>query len=287
MVRMAYVTAEVDYLDPDPDWDMPGVVAGLAEAGFDVETPHWDDPNVDWSRFDACLVRSTWNYANRRDDFVAWAKHVDAVSLLLNPSDVIEYNTDKVYLRDLTAAGVPVIPTIVVAPGESCDWTCAELAHAARVVVKPTVGAGAIGASVHHDLAAADEAIAALHATGASVLVQPYLDAVDTAGEVAVVVIDGDISHAVTKVPALTVGGHGDAGALQPVDASIESMVASVAATVPQWPDLLYARVDIVPDGRGGWLLMELELTEPTLFLTQDAAATARFVDSCVKRFRD
>ena len=287
MVRIAYVTAEVDYLDPDPDWDMPGVVAGLTEAGFDVETPQWDDPNVDWSKFDACLVRSTWNYANRRDPFVAWAKHVDAVSLLMNPSDVIEYNTDKVYLRDLTAAGVPVIPTVVVPPGESCDWTSAELANAVRVVVKPTVGAGAIGASVHHDRAAADDAIAALHATGASVLVQPYLEAVDTAGEVAVVVIDGNISHAVTKVPALTAGGHGDAGALMPVDASIESMIASVAATVPQWRDLLYARIDIVPDGRGGWLLMELELTEPTLFLTQDLAATARFVDSCVKRFRD
>jgi glutathione synthase/RimK-type ligase-like ATP-grasp enzyme len=271
---VAYVTAEVDFLDPDPDWDMPAVVAGLRASGVDVDTPHWDDVTVDWSAYDLVVIRSTWNYAARRDEFVAWAKSVASLTTLLNPAHVVADNTDKTYLARLVAAGIPIIPTQVLAVGEQVDWSDAVFADAARIVVKPTIGAGAIGASLNDTKDLADGQIAQHHAAGSAVLVQPYLDVVDTAGEVAIVVIDGEISHAVKKVPALSQGGHGDAMELAPVDDSMREFVKGVAALVPEWNELLYARVDVVPDGAGSWLLMELELTEPTLFLgMQDGAA--------------
>jgi glutathione synthase/RimK-type ligase-like ATP-grasp enzyme len=271
---VAYVTADIDFLDPDPDWDMPAVVAGLRAAGVDVDTPNWDDVNVEWSKYDLVVIRSTWNYPPRRNEFVAWANSVAAMTTLLNPAHVIADNTDKTYLARLVSAGIPVIPTQVLAVGERVDWTDPVFAAAARIVVKPTIGAGAIGASMNDSTHEAETQITKHHAAGSAVLVQPYLDAVDTAGEVAIVVIDGDITHAVKKVPALSQGGHGDALELAPVDDTMRTFVAAVAELVPEWSELLYARVDVVPDGVGGWLLMELELTEPTLFLgLQDGAA--------------
>jgi len=280
------VTAEVDFLDPDPDFDLPDTVAALRAAGFDVEAPRWDDDSVDWASFDLVLVRSTWNYAARRDQFVAWAKAVSTHSRLLNPADVIEDNTDKVYLERLIAAGVPVIPTQVLHPGQDIDWTREPWASAAVIVVKPTVGAGAIGASRNDSRDAAAAAVRAHHAAGNTVLVQPYLNAVDTAGEVAIIVIDGEISHAIKKVPALTVGGHGDPAAAVPITDDLRDVVAQVSAHVPEWDDLLYARVDVVPDGAGGYVLMELELTEPALFFTHDEGSTQRFVDAVVRRLQ-
>jgi glutathione synthase/RimK-type ligase-like ATP-grasp enzyme len=281
---VAYVTADVDFLDPDPDWDMPAVVAGLRASGVDVDTPNWDDIDVDWSKYDLVAIRSTWNYAARRDEFVAWAKSVAALTTLLNPAHVVADNTDKTYLARLVAAGIPVIPTQVLAVGEPVDWTDPVFATAKRIVVKPTVGAGAIGASMNDSTDQADAQIAKHHAAGSAVLVQPYLETVDTDGEVAIVVIDGDITHAVKKVPALSQGGHGDAMELVPVDDTMRTFVADVAALVPEWSELLYARVDVVPDGGGGWLLMELELTEPTLFLGMREGAADLLIAALLRR---
>ncbi len=287
MARVAYVTAEVDFLDPDPDFDLEPTVDALRAAGLEVESPFWDDAAVEWECFDLVLVRSTWNYAARRDEFVAWVDHVADVSRVLNPADVIRTNTDKVYLERFIDAGLPVIPTQVLRPGQDIDWSAPELAAASRVVVKPTIGAGAIGASLNESRQAAEAAVADQHARGATVLVQPYVAAVDTHGEVAIIVIDGQISHAIKKVPALTVGGHGDPLEATPIVAGHREAVARVAALVPEWDDLLYARVDVVPDEAGDWALMELELTEPALFFTHDAQATDRFVAAVLKRLED
>jgi glutathione synthase/RimK-type ligase-like ATP-grasp enzyme len=283
---IAYVTAAVDFLDPDPDWDMPGVVAGLRAAGFDVDTPNWDDQSIDWSAYDLVAIRSTWNYAARRDQFVQWAIDVDAVSFLLNPLAVVVDNTDKVYLERFIAAGIPVIATQILRPGVQPDWTIEAFANAQRIVVKPTIGAGAIGASMNDSIVEAQAQIAKHHSIGAAVLVQPYLDAVDTDGEVAIVVIDGQVSHAVKKVPALSVGGHGDALETVEIDDTHAAFVALVAAQIPEWGDLLYARVDVVPDGAGGFELMELELTEPTLFLSMHEGATEKLVDAIARRLK-
>ena len=270
MPRLAYVTCAP--LPDDPDLDLPHAIPAFEQEGWQVDVARWDDPEVDWSSYDVVVVRSPWDYAERRDAFLAWARLVDAASLLLNPYAVLAANTHKGYLRDLTAAGVPVVPTSWYAPGD--EPTLASLED--RVVVKPAVSAGARDTILTADRAEAEAHLAALLAAGRDAMVQPYLDAVDAEGEVSTVVLGGVASHAVRKVPALTEGGHGDASADHPLsDDLVAAAEAVLEAAEPGWRGLVYARVDLVRID-GVWTLMELELTEPTLFLDRDPEAPAR-----------
>ena len=270
MPRLAYVTSTP--LADDPDFDIPHAVPALEAAGWQVELARWDDPAVDWASYDVVVVRSPWDYADRRDAFLAWARLADAASVLLNPYPVLEANTHKGYLRDLQEAGVPVVPTRWYAPGDAP--TVADL-HG-RVVVKPAVSAGARDTILTADRAEAEGHLAALLEAGRDAMVQPYLDAVDAEGEVSAVILGGVASHAVRKVPALTEGGHGDASRDHPLtDDLIAAAEAVLDAAEPGWRGLVYARVDLVRVD-GVWTLMELELTEPTLFLDRDPEAPAR-----------
>ena len=96
------------------DIDMPPLQAAFARAGVSAEVLAWDDPTVAWSRFDAVLLRSTWDYTQRLPDFLAWCERVAAQTRLLNPPATVRWNTDKHYLADLAARGVPVVPSIFI-----------------------------------------------------------------------------------------------------------------------------------------------------------------------------
>jgi hypothetical protein len=286
--RVAYVTYQQDPGRPDPDVDLPFAVPALAAAGLDVTVEVWDDPGVEWAAYDAVLLRSVWDYVPKFDQFMAWARAVDSVTRLLPALAVIEHNTDKRYLADLARADVPVVPTHWVEPGDSTDVGGpagpAGLAGLGwpRVVVKPTVSAGSRDTIVTTDLTAASAQVEHILASGRGALVQPYLDAVDQDGEVAVVVIGGVPSHAVRKVPALTEGGFGDASEAVEVTAQLAAAVARVLAAEPMAAGLPFARVDVVRGPAGEWLVMELELTEPLLFLGYAPGAPERFAAAAV-----
>ena len=98
----------------DLDADLALLVRELPEARVQI----WDDPAVDWAVFDAVIIRSTWDYHERRDDFIRWARHVESVSDLWNPFELIEWNTDKRYLLDLGRDGIPIVQTTFIDPGE-------------------------------------------------------------------------------------------------------------------------------------------------------------------------
>ena len=115
MPRVALATCE---RFPDLDVEDQLLIPALAALGVDAVPAVWDDASVDWSTFDVVVVRETWDYAPRRDEFLAWTRHVDDVSRLLNPPSVIAWNTDKHYLRELADAGIPVVPTSFVEPGD-------------------------------------------------------------------------------------------------------------------------------------------------------------------------
>ena len=260
MPRVALATAATW---PDLDADSALLVPALAALGVDAEPAVWDDPAVDWSTYDLVVVRSTWDYVPQREAFLAWARRVPR---LHNPADVLAWNTDKTYLRDLVAAGVPVVPTTFVAPGEAYE------PPPGVVVVKPTVSAGAQDTERHEDARGAAPLVARLHAQGRTAMVQPYLDGIDVAGETAVLLFDGEPSHGARK-DALLVGPPVDLeddlammSAREPSRAELEVALAAVAA-VPGQQRLLYARVDLVPGPDGTPVVMELELTEPSLFL--------------------
>jgi hypothetical protein len=259
---------------PDLYEDDQSVLGPLAAAGVDVDTPVWDDPAVDWSSYDLVVVRSTWDYTLRREEFLTWAR---AVPRLANPADVLTWNTDKRYLAELAAAGVPVVPTEFIAPGEDYDLPLYE--H----VVKPTVSAGARDTRRFAAGEDSSEHAEALLAGGRHVMVQPYQPAVDQAGETAVLLFCGEHSHAARKAPVLVPGlDDPDAVAITPREASAAELdVARAAlAAVPWTQPLLYARVDLVPGPDGAPVVMELELTEPCLFLRQSVGAADRFADA-------
>jgi hypothetical protein len=277
--RVAFVTcAQLPGLDPD---DLL-VTAPLAAAGLAVTPAVWDDPAVDWAAFDLVVVRSTWDYAGRREEFVRWAAEVPR---LANPGVVLAWNTDKRYLRDLAAAGAPVVPTSWVEPGD--DWVPDP---AGEVVVKPAVSVGSVDTG-RYDLADPDQRdlavgqVARLQGAGKLVMVQPYLAAVDHHGETSLLWLGGRYSHAIRKGPMLTgpdVGVDGlyreeDVSAREP-SAAERAAAERVLAGVPFDPAaLLYARVDLVPGPDGAPVLLELELTEPSLFLGTAPGAPERF----------
>lgn len=251
---------------PDLGPEGPVVVGAFEDAGFDVCVPVWDDPAVDWNEFDVVVVRGTWDYVHKRDEFLAWAR---ARSLVLNPSDILEWNTDKTYLADLAARGVPIVPTAFVSDGDPFDIPEGE------VVVKPTVSAGGLRAALfldgESDAAAAH--VRELHDDSLVAMVQPYRALVDEMAEIGLVYIHGTFSHAIRKdsmlrqEPMVAFDYMREQVISARVPTSDEMRVAELSLdAVPGGRErLLYARVDLVP-GPSGPELIELELTEPALY---------------------
>lgn len=242
----------------------------------------WDDPAVDWDAFGLVVLRSTWDYTTKLDAFLAWAERVG--DRLVNPPDVVRWNTDKRYLADLDAAGLPVVPTRFVAPGEEPG----ELP--AHCVVKPAVSAGSRDTARHEDAAAAAAHVRRLTGAARVAMVQPYLVEVDSDGETALLYCEGAWSHAIRKGPLL-LGGVATVEGLfapenitrrepRPAEREIgDAVMAEVTRRFGAAP--LYGRVDLIGAEP---VVLELELTEPSLFFAFDDAAPARFAAAITRR---
>jgi hypothetical protein len=274
------------------DDDEPLLLAALDEAGVAATVADWADPAVDWAAADAVVVRSTWDYAPRRAEFLAWATAVEAGTRLLNPADVLTWNTDKRYLAELSGAGLPIVPTAWVETPADLDAALAR--WSGDVVVKPTVSAGArdtarFGANAR---AAAAGFAGGILSGGRSVMVQPYLRRLDDEGETGLVYVEGSYSHAFIKAALLTGPTPGDGlyaeERIGPTTATAgqravgDAVLAAVLARTG--PPPLYARVDLVPGPDGEPTLIELELTEPSLFLVTAEGAATRFAQAIAAR---
>ncbi|MCW2569297.1 MAG: hypothetical protein JWN54_3394 [Mycobacterium sp.] len=254
----------------------------------------WDDPSVDWASYDLVVLRSPWDYSGRRDEFVSWA---ESVPRLANPAAVVRWNTDKRYLRSLAELGVPVVPTSWLEPGDAV-----VLPENGEFVVKPAISAGAsdtgrydAGDPAHLPLAR--DLAGRLLAAGRTVMVQPYMADIDTAGETALLFLGGEFSHAVRKGPILagpflegtSVRPGEDIAPRSPSDlecAVADQVLAAARECVPSASETTYARVDLVPGPDGTPLLLELELTEPYLFLEDAPGATDRLADVLMRTVR-
>jgi hypothetical protein len=257
--------------------DEPLLLHALRDRGVATDPVVWDDRTVDWSSFELVVVRSTWDYAPRREQFVAWARSLPRV---LNPAEVISWNTDKRYLGTLPGA----VHTTFVAPGESWDPPDGEY------VVKPTVSAGSRDTARYRpgEEGRARGHVCELLAAGRTVMVQPYLGAVDDVGETALLFFAGRYSHAIRKGRMLKAGAD-PAGSGLYVEEDIRPRAPSPAErgaaekvldAMPWARDqLLYARVDLIPGPDGVPLLVELELAEPSLFLSYSPDAPQRLAE--------
>lgn len=265
-MRIAVATCS---LAPDLDEDGELLLAALAEAGLSARPQLWDDPDVDWAAFDLVLVRSTWDYPLRRDAFLAWSRSCRRTA---NPQHVLEWNTDKHYLRDLAEAGVPTVATVFVSPGERPQWPSDDY------VVKPTVsGSAADTGRFAADDPRAHDLVRRLHAQGRTAMLQPYVSGIDVDGETSLVYLGGVYSHAVRRAPLLTTTGVREPvvvadvlGTLRRVEATpAQRQVAEAALdAVPGAPEgLTYARIDLIPDSDGP-VVLELEATDCFLFLS-------------------
>ncbi|WP_306215236.1 ATP-grasp domain-containing protein [Actinoplanes sp. RD1] len=285
---------------PEGDGDEAGLVEALRVHGLPARWQPWGD---EVSADTLVVLRATWDYPDRPEEFHRWCA---SVPHLANDHEVVRYNLDKSYLVALAAAGVPVIPTRLVPPGEQLTPALAALDELSgdpgtadgEIVIKPAVGAGSRGAG-RFTAAQADEALAhlrSLHAAGSVALVQPYQTTVDEHGETALVFFAGRYSHAFTKGPMLQ-GGAVDTddlylqeklSAATPDEATRAVAGQALAATARelgiQVSDLLYARVDVVR-GANGPLVLEVELTEPSLgFAFGGAPALERFAQAIADR---
>ncbi len=282
--------ATCDPLLPDGDGGDGALVQALRDRGARVAVVSWSDPDFDWDLPAVTVLRSTWDYTLRRDEFLAWA---DRVPRLHNPAVVVRANSSKTYLQGLADAGLPVVPTVFIAPGDPI-----VLPEAGEFVAKPAVGAGSRGAG-RFDAdrpGERDRALAhvhELHGHGRTVLVQPYLVEVDTAGETAMVFLEGEFSHAVRKGRMLAEGAGyaADSKALfieenieprTPSHAELDVAHRILAHLAPHRP-LLYARIDLLP-GDQGPVLVEAELTEPSLFFDHAPGSAATMADAVLVR---
>lgn len=284
----------------DLDTDGPHLFPALDAAGVEWDVVAWDDPAVQWGRYDLVVLRACWDYFSQVDAFRAVLAHISEVSTLLNPLDVVEWNLDKRYLVELAQAGVPVVDTAFVAhlspPAElGAALGRVERWGAREVVVKPSVSAG----SNDTYRLAADDGVSIVRAVQAIIdsdrvaMLQPYLTGVDTDGERGCVYIDGAFDHAFTKAALLRPGGQEVEGlfAVEQIGtARLAETERAVGDGVMDWLTrrfgaLLYARIDLLPSPSGP-RVVEVELIEPSLFFEADPPSAERFVQAIQRRRR-
>jgi hypothetical protein len=263
--------------------DGPLLLAAFDAVGLTAEMVPWGR-GPDWAGFDAVVVRNTWDYVFDRAAFLAWAGEVSRCTRLANSLEVLDWNTDKRYLRGLAAQGIPTVATTWVEPGEMpplIGWD--------DFVVKPSVSAGARLSARYRRGDDVEQHIARIHAMGATAMIQPYLPSVDRDGETGTYVFGGEVSHAIRKGPILASGATpsddlsgGARQSVRPAELSPE-LAAFALRVVAAAPSVVYARVDTTPDAEGRPILLELEATEPFLFLEHAPTGAERFARAVLR----
>ena len=276
------------------DSDLPLLIRALGDRGIIADIVDWDNASVDWSMYSSAIVRSPWDYHRRYNEFLEWLHMVSTQTVLRNSADVIEWNTDKVYLGELEAAGIPIIPTTYVRGAEDIVTVSNEGMLEKDIVVKPTVSAGSNNTERHEESPVKAAAhLGALIDAGKVAMVQPYQRFIDEQGETAMLYFNGEFSHAFRKGAILATGDNIKNGLYTEEDISErtpraverelgEQVMDHVVQKFGKAP--LYARVDVVRGSGGFPVLMELELAEPSLYVHLDADSPARFAAAVVAR---
>ncbi len=268
---------------PEPDHDEAPLLAALGARGLSARPLAWDDPRSDFSQATITLLRSTWNYYRRIDDFLAWAAHTAKVSTLLNDLEVVRWNHDKRYLLELESRGIPIAPTERLPRGDARSLEQILATRGWRdAVVKPAISAASFRTiRVQAEDTAAGEAHLRELLEERDVLVQRYLPSVEGHGERSLIWIDGVLTHAVRKTPRF---GDEDEHVSDAVEIA-EDERALAARVIDAAPvSIVYARIDIARDDEGAPVLMELELMEPSLYFPQSEDALERMATAIAAR---
>jgi glutathione synthase/RimK-type ligase-like ATP-grasp enzyme len=265
-----------------PDGEPGGrrLVDELSARGIEARYAAWDDPAVDWPSARLVIVRSTWDYDTRREEFLAWAQGVG--DRLVNAGPALAWNTDKAYLIELGDADLPIVPTVAV---DDEGELAPAIATFAPAVVKPRVGAGGRGVVVFDGEAGGPDGLDESHLEMGPWVVQPLVESVRTEGETSVFVFGRTVFSQAQKRPAgeeirvhEEYGGATVAVPVTPEAAELALETVRVAERL-LGASLPYARVDLMRLADGSLAVSELEVTEPGLYLDVLPANAAAFAD--------
>lgn len=301
---------------PHLEEDEAGLLDALRDNQLDPQVACWDDPKVDWEKAGVCIVRSVRNYPQHRAAFLHWARRVPR---LLNPADVMEWATDKHYLKEMEQRGLPVIPTtwLEVEDDLTKHQVHTRFPALGEFVVKPSVSSGARGTGRYTGRDGNSRMRAINHAfrllqEGEAVMVQRYLPQVDIHGETSLIFMNGVLSHVVDKKGMLTPvaeelqqSGEDTAEQVQgPVEAK-ERVIQTRSATAEEWQwgeavrrivhryvkdrighdlQFLFMRIDLVRDGQGGFYVMEISPVDANLYLSGVEGGVQSFADAIASR---
>jgi glutathione synthase/RimK-type ligase-like ATP-grasp enzyme len=260
------------------------LVEPLKKEGFQVEVLSWDKDNVGWERFSKVIIRSTWDYHYRIDEYKRWLTRREQQGVpLWNPPEIVKWNLDKRYLLELKDKGISIIPTVLVEQGQARNLqSIIEDHNWQEIIIKPTVGA-----SAYQIFKAKKEQISSLQVkmdevlAKSAVLVQPFMPQVQTEGEYSFIFIGGRYSHTVLKRPQhyefRVQAKFGGIYSIYQPSAKLIRQAENICKLVPS--PLLYARVDCF-NVNGELVLVELELNEPRLFLELHPQSAIQFAQA-------
>lgn len=271
-----------DYVSDD-EW----AIKPLQNLGWEVETVSWRAENVDWSKFEAVIIRTPWDYQDSPEEFLELLQRIENSTRLENPLKIVKWNLSKTYLRELKEKDVKIVPTLfcdeLIDEDVFASWF--EKFEADEIIIKPIVSATAQDTfRLRRFLPELTEVF-----RNRKYMVQPFMKNIIEEGEYSLFYFGGDFSHAILKTPKqndfrVQEEFGGEIRAIKPSE-KLLSTGENALKQIGQ--KLLYARVDFVRDEMDDFALMELELIEPSLYFRMDRDSPKRFAktfDDWMKR---
>ncbi|CAF1148273.1 unnamed protein product [Rotaria sp. Silwood1] len=280
-MKIACVTYENDIYASSIENEDIILVQYLQEKDIDIKIEIWTDPDVNWKTYDLIILKSTWDYHYKIDQFYTWLTMLRCQNIrILNPYDIIKWNSDKHYLQHIADAGLNIIPTFWLKKNEKLDLIkYFKVLSTEKLVIKPSISASAVNTFVYNQ----DDIIQAIPKIDRLLqeqdfIIQPFMKEIQTMGEWSFIFFNGEFSHSVLKIPK-----SGDFrvqrsfGGIAHFKSAPNHLIQYVKEYVEIFAkDCLFARIDGLDIG-GQFFLMELELIEPYLFLSKDKNSFERF----------
>ncbi len=308
-----------------PLWvpDEAPLIDALRALDLNVVPLIWDDPlpvstdpfNKDpLNKIDACVIRTTWDYSEHHSDFLAWANTLHQQVPLWNSSHILAWNADKHYLQWFETQNLPVVPSFFVRPDqfkqtapaldpplfEQLKLFCRQ---STQWVLKPTVSASGNNTFVFNDFDSLYQALQTYfkqnHTHNIAMMIQPFLPTIQTHGEISVILIEGRFAHAVIKTPGSDefriqehLGGQTRYTSVsREFTLMSEALLSRTAAFLGEVP--LYGRLDFMAKSKDStlqnasdWLLSEMELIEPSLYLSHHPETGTQLAKAIQQRLK-